>query len=109
MGLGVEDAVAAVVVGGVTGLPQVVRPVGRDRLGRLLRVVAGAGEVAVQQGGGDLLTEQTSRRCSTRPSTACAAGGPPRRPFTHTSMAPSSASTRSAARSTCSASATSVG
>ena len=51
MGLGVEVAVGAVVAG--NRFPQVRRPVGRDRLIHLLTLVVGAGQVAVDQAGGE--------------------------------------------------------
>ena len=59
MGSVVEEAVRTMVVPArsVDGLPQVVRPSGRDLLVRLLRVISGPGQVPVEQGGKHLVGE----------------------------------------------------
>jgi len=65
----VERAVGAEVVPvrAVGGFPQVVGPVRADLLAGLLGGVAGAGEVAVEQGGGELLPDQRAGGTRTHP------------------------------------------
>jgi len=51
----------------VKGLPQVVRPAGRHLFTGLLGPVAGAGEIAVQQAGGELVGRDGGRRAGADP------------------------------------------